>query len=99
MTNLPEAISAIYPLPSEVLAAFVDLFKVQDLFRNYLLIEPGRVNQNLYFIQKGLVREFYVNYAEEETDNDREVPAAFVSEGSFCFSTISFIKGSPAGVL
>lgn len=57
--------------------------------KNELLLREGQVEKNLYFIEKGAVRIFYLTEHEEHT-------IRLGYEGSMINSLSSFIKGAPS---
>lgn len=58
--------------------------------RNQLLLSPGEVCKNYYFIETGALRVFTIN--KEGIENSR----FFAFEGNFCTALPSFINQEPA---
>lgn len=62
-------------------------FEVRD--RLQFVLNPGQINDRLYYIHKGLLR-FYYELTDDETGKIKEVSTQFRREGDTCVSVESF---------
>lgn len=70
--------------------AFISLSTVRAYKRKELFLEAGKVQKEIGFISKGLVRSFY-------TDNDgNEITVGFYDEGNYATHYPSFIMQKPS---
>lgn len=88
MKNIIQHIQAIYPLPAPVLQEFTALFTAARYPKNHVLLREGRVEQQLYFIEKGIARAYC--YRE-----DKEITFWFGMEGDVVFSYNSYVADKP----
>jgi len=59
------------------------------LKKKEMLLEKGRICKNIFFIEKGLIRCFYLL-------NEKEVSSWFMKEGDVIISVESFFKQLPS---
>lgn len=76
-------------LVQEALASISELGREVVWERGAFLLEAGKVEKNLYFVQEGLIRVFLTTEFEEHT-------IRFGYQGSFINSLGSFIRGEPS---
>ncbi len=65
----------------EKLASFLFSKKIR---KKELLLRAGEINNKMFYVQKGLLRVFYIH------DDGREVTTWFVKEGEFVYACHSF---------
>lgn len=73
----------------KLIASFEEIAEQKTISKGELLIREGEVEHNLYLVEKGAIRVFYLSEFEEQT-------IRFGYEGSFINSLSSFIKGNPS---
>jgi len=66
-----------------------EIAKEKTISKGDFLIKEGEVERNLYRVEKGAIRVFYLSEFEEQT-------IRLGYEGSFITSLSSFIKGTPS---
>lgn len=64
------------------------------LEKGSILIQAGRVNNDLFFLEKGIARGYYYN--DNDNDNDNEITSWIVAEGSFVAVPHSFFGRKPS---
>ncbi len=64
-------------------------FKPVSYEKDTILLNIGEINDKLYFVEEGVLQEF--SYQEEEQTNTHWL----MPEGSFVYSTVSFINEVP----
>lgn len=64
-------------------------FKPVSYEKDTILLDIGEINDKLYFVEEGVLQEF--SYQEEEQTNTHWL----MPEGSFVYSTVSFINEIP----
>lgn len=82
-------LSNISPLSDEIKNALSQILVKRDLPKKTLLLEEGKVSNNVYFIEKGLARAFY--YKE-----GKEITAWFMKENNMIISVHSFFSQNPS---
>ncbi len=80
-------ISELGPEASEALAACVE---VRHFPRKSLLHEPGQVSGQIFYIGKGLVREYF------HDDKGNDISVWFGKEEDFAVLLSSFVTGTPS---
>jgi CRP-like cAMP-binding protein len=78
-------LQSIYPLSPALQEHLKTVVKAKTVHKKEYLLKAGKISRNLCFIQKGLLRAFYVK------DNS-EVSAWFMSDGDFIVSIESFYE-------
>jgi CRP-like cAMP-binding protein len=89
MESLLQYIHSIYPLSSELRENLVDNLKRKEFSRKEFLLDAGQVCRRIYFIEKGLLRCFYIKGA-------KEVCSWLMKEGDLVISVESFFKQRPS---
>ena len=85
MEELLKSLNAIYPL-SQGAAEYLSIhLKTKQLNKKDFLLKIGHVSNDIYFINKGLLRCFYFL-------DDKEVSSWFMKEGDVMISVESFFK-------
>src|SRR6202035_3567234 len=83
MDKLLAFLDSIYPLPPELREQLIRLLKTRAFARKEFLLKAGHISRNIYFIEKGLVRCFYLL-------GNRDISAWFMKEGDVVVSVNSF---------
>ncbi len=94
MTNSPKQlllniVTAITPLPTDVLTSIEQAITVQHVTKGTLLLEADRVCQHVWFIAEGSARAFYYR-------DDKEITAWFMAQNDFIISVRSFFEQKPS---
>lgn len=76
-------------LPSTIIAAIENKVQKMELPKKHILLKKGKVCNYLYFVQKGLARNFF----EEE---NKELTNDIMIEGELLVSFSSFISRQPS---
>jgi CRP-like cAMP-binding protein len=83
MTLLFNFLNSIRPLSDELVQHLSKVLKTKTFPKKTLLLKAGQVCQNMYFIESGLVRCFYIK-------GENEVCSWFMKEGDMIISVQSF---------
>ncbi|MCB0633521.1 MAG: cyclic nucleotide-binding domain-containing protein, partial [Lewinella sp.] len=86
--ELEQIINRIYPLPATSLSIFKKNARSVCYPKGTILLKAGRVENNVYFIRKGIVRAYVYQ-------NDHEVTFWFGREGEAVISMKSYIDSEP----
>jgi len=78
-----------WPLSSECLSHLRKIIKVRSIKEHEYLLRAGEICQNLYFIQKGLLKCYYILHG-------REVSDWFFGEGETVVAMDSFYDQAPS---
>ena len=89
METLLKYLHSIYPLSEESLAYVGTILKIKQVPKKTYLLKAGQVCRNIYFIEQGLVRCFYLK-------GDQEVCFWFMKEGDVIASVESFFQQKPS---
>ena len=89
MESLLQYINSIYPLSEEIKEALSQSLKRKTFSRKEFILKEGQICKNIYFIEKGLLRCFYIKGA-------KEVSTWFMKEGDMVISVESFFKQQPS---
>ncbi len=81
--------SSIIPLSDDLKACLNDQLEVQEIAKKSFLLKEGQVCNHIYFIEKGLVRSYYVK-------DGVEICSWFMKEGDVIISVNSFFKRVPS---
>ncbi|WP_194972580.1 Crp/Fnr family transcriptional regulator [Aquiflexum lacus] len=88
--QIENSINHIWHLPQEVLEDVCNVFKYHDLPKNYFLLRSGMICHNIWFVQSGLTRHFYVD------DRGKERNTWFTVENNFTTDIPSLLNQQPA---
>lgn len=83
MITLLRYLRSIHPLPEALRDHLEDIVKEKKLARKDYLLKAGQTCTNIYFIERGLLRSYYLK-------GGREVSSCFMKEGDMCISVESF---------
>ncbi len=85
MEDLLKYMNSIFPLSPELVDFMKCKIDYKELFKKEFLLKQGRISNYMYFIDKGLLRCFYLK-------NTVEVSSWFMKEGDLCISVESFYR-------
>lgn len=85
MKDLLLYLDSIYPMSNELKDHLASILKVKELAKKTYLLRAGHVCRNIYFINSGLLRCFYIK-------DDHEVSSWFMKEGNVIVSIESFYE-------
>ena len=83
MENLITYLNSIHPLSDGANTYLIKNLKLFEIEKKQFLLKDGHVCKNIYFVNKGLLRCFYIK-------NDKEVNSWFMKEGDVIISVESF---------
>ena len=87
--TITEIINQIHPISVESREKIANLFEEVNYPKSQIILKSNRVETNLYFIKKGLVRAFTYQ-------NDQEITFWFGKENDIVLSMRSFIESKSA---
>ncbi|OJV14700.1 MAG: hypothetical protein BGO21_18555 [Dyadobacter sp. 50-39] len=76
-------------LSPEMEAQVQEAFKTEELPKGYRLLSPDNFSQKVFYIEKGVVRTYYVKDGKDITHSFVQEGAFFVSIESAFFNTVS----------
>src|SRR6476661_938682 len=83
MENLLQILNSIFPLSAELTEYLTCTLQAKEVKRKEYLLKAGHVCRHIYFIEKGLLRCFYVQA-------QHEVSSWFMKEGDVVIAVESF---------
>lgn len=83
MVTIVDTIMRTYPLDTDSIRLFMDKLQPLHLKKREILIEPGKIDKQVYFVEEGILRSYTVI-------DGKEVTSWFSAEGDLSFSTASF---------
>lgn len=89
MKKLKETLQSNCSISDESWQLFSDICTTRQFSKNEFVLQQGAICQGIYFVNSGLLRNYYLK-------DGKEVSEWFTFEGSFCFSIISFFKDVPS---
>ena len=89
MTSLLQLLNSIHKLSDDLLEYLNQNLLSRNYERKELLLKKGQVCRNIFFIEQGLIRCFYMN-------GTKEVTSWFMKEGDVVISVESFFKQTPS---
>lgn len=88
MQDLIEYINSIYPVSMEIKEALAQELKRKVFCKKDFILKEGQTCKSIYFIEKGLLRCFYIK-------GSKEVCTWFMKEGDMVISVESFFNQKP----
>lgn len=88
LTNIIQHIQQIYPLPAALLQEFTEHLTGEAYPKHHVLLREGRVEQRMYFLEKGIARAY--SYRDE-----KEITFWFGAEGDVVLSYNSYVADKP----
>ena len=89
MENLLQYLHSIHPLSPGLYEHLYDILRVKELSKKDFLLRAGHISRSICFINKGLLRCFYIK-------DDTEVCSWFMKEGDVIVSVESFFLQKPS---
>ena len=78
-----------YKLSDEECNVFISLFEVIEIKKNQPLFIKGEIAKYVYFVEKGCLRQYYINSKGEERT------IYFKTEGGWASELVSFLDNKP----
>lgn len=94
METLLALIDLFGPISADVKLALQKILHREALPRKHWLLQPGHISDRIYFIEKGVIRGFYLKAGGQ--GDGREVTSWFMRETNFIISIVSFYTRQPA---
>lgn len=88
MENIIRRMRELYPISDEALNLFTACLKKQTIAPKTIIIQSGKLNRNVYFIEKGLTRSFTLF-------DGKEITSWFSMEGDAACSSFSLYRNQP----
>jgi len=88
MIKFLQSLNLIYPLSPALHEYLFEKLKLVEVSKKEFLLREGKISKNIYFINKGLVRCFYIK-------EDKEVSSWFMKEGDLIISVESYFNQQP----
>lgn len=88
MNELLSYLNTIHPLSQNVKDYLLENLKRIEVPKKKFILRQGRICYNIYFVQEGLLRCFYIK-------NDKEINSWFMKEGDVIVSVVSFFDQTP----
>ena len=85
LTQLKE----VYKVPDKDLVKLIQLFETVQVKKNELLYHSGEIARYVYFVEKGCLRQYYIN------NNGEERTIYFKMEDGWCSELVSFLDNNP----
>jgi CRP/FNR family transcriptional regulator, anaerobic regulatory protein len=82
-------LNSIYPLSRPLYEHLLNIVNTKEIKKKEYLLRTGKVCKNIYFIEKGLIRCFYLN-------GEKEISSWFMKEGDVITSIKSFYEQIPS---
>jgi CRP-like cAMP-binding protein len=91
MDNNPllDQLRQIYKLDKMECARIIPLFEYREVKKNEHLFRQGEIARWVYFIEKGCLRQYYIN------NNGEERTIYFKTEGGWASELVSFLDNKP----
>jgi CRP-like cAMP-binding protein len=89
MTSVLHYLQSIHPLPENLIAYLQQIIRKKELSRKEYLLKEGQVCRNIHFIEKGLLRAYYVK-------DGGEVSSWFMQEKDVCMGVESYYRQQPS---
>ncbi len=86
---LAEALTQLYPISDITKEAILQALKPCIYSKGLLVLTPGQRSEYLYFIEKGLMRGYYM-------EEGKEITTWIVAEGGVGMATESFYRQTPS---
>ncbi|AUD01232.1 Crp/Fnr family transcriptional regulator [Spirosoma pollinicola] len=94
MNQLLTLINTFWPISTDLKEGLGKLLHRDVLPRKHWLLQPGQRSDRIYFIEKGVVRGYYIKMGGQ--GDGKEVTSWFMRENDFIISIVSFYSRQPA---
>jgi CRP-like cAMP-binding protein len=92
MDLLEKKITAISPLPQEIMKIFLAAFQHWNVSKDHFLVREKEVADYIFFIRKGVARIYYYK-------GDKEITEWIAMDEQFFLSIISFFERTPSKLI
>lgn len=89
MENVVRKIKEFYPVSDDALKELLDSMSVKTYPRHTIIVQSGSIDYNVYFIEKGLTRSFFVR-------DEMETTTWFSQEGDITLGMGSLYYNQPS---
>jgi CRP-like cAMP-binding protein len=79
----------VYKLSDKELMKVIQLFETIHVKKNEHLYRPGEIVRQVYFVEKGCLRQYYIN------NNGEDRTIYFKIENGWCSELVSFLDNNP----
>lgn len=79
----------VYNIADKDLMKIIQLFETIQVKKNELLYRAGEIVRQVYFVEKGCLRQYYIN------NNGEERTIYFKTENGWCSELVSFLDNKP----
>lgn len=83
MIQLFKYLRTVCPLSNDLREALEDNLHAKEVKRKDFLLKAGQICSNIYFVERGLIRSYYVK-------NEKELTSSLTKEHGLCVSLESF---------
>lgn len=87
MTEIFAFLNSIYPLKHDTIQYLMENLKITEVTKKSFILKQGYICYNIYFVQQGLVRCFYIK-------GEKEISSWFMKEKDVIISVESFFNQS-----
>ena len=91
--NLTSFVQNFLELTEDELVSFKALFKTKKVPKGHFLLQEGQISDKVFFIEEGVLREFY--FVENENEIERTVTTWILPPNNFTYSLISYLTKTP----
>ena len=88
-SSLLNQLKQAYKVSDKDCARLIQLFEPLEVKKNQHLFRSGNIARYVYFIDKGCLRQYYIN------NNGEERTIYFKVEGGWCSELVSFLDNTP----
>ncbi|HRO71063.1 MAG TPA: Crp/Fnr family transcriptional regulator [Chitinophagaceae bacterium] len=82
-------LTEVYNLPRKDIVKVIQLFETIEVKKNEHLYRSGEIVRYVYFVEKGCLRQYYIN------NNGEERTIYFKLENGWCSELVSFLDNKP----
>ena len=87
--SLLKQLKEVYKLSEKEIARITQLFETVQVKKNEHLYRSGEIVRYVYFVEKGCLRQYYIN------NNGEERTIYFKTENGWCSELVSFLDNKP----
>src|ERR1700721_1374266 len=88
MISLFTFLQAVHPLTTDLRNHLEQVVKEKYIAKKRCLLKEGSICREIYFVEKGMLRNYYIQGANTIT-------SAFTRENEICTSSVSFFSQQP----
>lgn len=79
----------VYKVPDKDCVKIIQLFEPLEVKKNEQLYQSGEIVRHVYFVERGCLRQYYIN------NNGEERTIYFKVENEWCSELVSFLDNKP----